>query len=67
MSLHYTFLSVFGWMLVEGINLYMKIVRVYGAEKSHLPLYCGIGWGVPAVVVAVSGGLKYDEYTMPNR
>ena len=52
---------------MEGINLYMKIVRVYGAEKSHLPLYCGIGWGVPAVVVAVSGALKYDEYTMPNR
>ena len=67
MVLHYAFLSVFGWMLAEGINLYIKIVKVYGSEKSRLPLYLGIGWGIPAVIVGVSGAMKYDSYTTPNR
>ena len=43
--LHYFFLSVFCWMLAEGIMLYLLIVRVFGtaAEKWYYLLI--LGWG----------------------
>ncbi|XP_072048356.1 adhesion G-protein coupled receptor D1-like [Amphiura filiformis] len=66
MLLHFLFLSVFGWMMVEGINLYFKIVKVYGSEKNRMPLYIGIGYGIPALIVAISGGLKFNNYTSPT-
>ena len=67
MLLHYLFLSVFGWMLVEGINLYYKIVKVYGSEKNRLPLYFGIGWGMPAPIVITSAGVRFHSYSATNR
>ncbi|XP_072048584.1 adhesion G-protein coupled receptor D1-like [Amphiura filiformis] len=66
MLLHFLFLSVFGWMMVEGINLYFKIVKVYGSEKNRMPLYIGIGYGIPAAIVIISGALKFDNYTSPT-
>ena len=67
MTLHFSFLSVFGWMLTEGINLYFKIVKVYGAEKNRMPLYVLLGYGVPAAIVIISGAVKYDSYTSQTR
>ncbi|XP_072041836.1 uncharacterized protein [Amphiura filiformis] len=66
MLLHYLFLAVFGSMLVEGINLYYKIVKVYGAEKNRLPIYMGIAWGLPAPIVIVTAGIKFEKYTSGN-
>ena len=67
MILHFTFLSVFGWMLAEGINLYFKIVKVYGAEKNRMPLYIFLGYGIPAATVIISGAVKFDSYTSQTR
>ena len=41
---HYLHTAVFTWMLVEGINLYIKLVKVFSVKK-HFPLYLAIGWG----------------------
>ena len=65
--LHYLFLSVFGWMMTEGIHLYFKIIKVYGAEESRLRYYIGIGWGLPAPIVILTAGIRFRSYTSNNR
>jgi hypothetical protein len=42
--------------------LYMLVVRVFGsvAEKWHYFLL--LGWGLPLPVVAISLGIRYDDY-----
>ena len=65
--LHYLFLSVFGWMMAEGIHLYFKIIKVYGAEESRLRYYIGIGWGLPAPIVILTAGIRFNTYTSHHR
>lgn len=43
--LHYFFLSVFAWMLAEGLHLYSLVVKAFGSEDSKHLCYYGIGWG----------------------
>lgn len=43
--LHFFFLSVFAWMLVEGLHLYSMVIKVFGSEGSKHFYYYGIGWG----------------------
>ncbi|XP_072047184.1 adhesion G-protein coupled receptor D1-like [Amphiura filiformis] len=63
LTLHYLYLAVFGWMLVEGLDLFYKIVKVYGSEQNRLPIYLGIGWGIPIPIVIVSAGIRFNSYT----
>ena len=65
--LHYLFLSVFGWLLVQGINIYYKIVKVYGAEASRLRYYLAIGWGFPAPIVIITASVRFKSYASLNR
>ncbi|XP_033645236.1 adhesion G protein-coupled receptor E3-like [Asterias rubens] len=60
--LHYFYLSVFGWMLVEGVHLYMKVVKVYGSENIKMYRYILIGWVAPAVICAISFGANNEGY-----
>ncbi|XP_072051763.1 uncharacterized protein [Amphiura filiformis] len=66
MTIHYLYMCVFCWMLVEGINLYIKIVLVFNTEKSKLLYYVLLGWGVPIVIVAVCAGVAWDQYATEN-
>ena len=43
--LHYFFTAVFGWMFVEGVHLYTKVVRVFSDGKSCKASYYILGWG----------------------
>ena len=43
--LHYCYTAVFIWMLVEGLHLYSKVVRVFGTERSRMTYYVFFGWG----------------------
>ncbi|NWV05589.1 AGRD1 protein, partial [Ptilonorhynchus violaceus] len=52
--LHFFFLSVFAWMLVEGFHLYSMVIKVFGSEESKHLYYYGIGWGCPLVISAIS-------------
>ncbi|XP_071807321.1 adhesion G protein-coupled receptor L3-like isoform X2 [Asterias amurensis] len=60
--LHFFYLSVFGWMLVEGVHLYMKVVKVYGSENIKMYRYILIGWVAPAVICAISFGANNGGY-----
>ncbi|XP_078410689.1 adhesion G-protein coupled receptor D1 isoform X1 [Cetorhinus maximus] len=60
--LHFFFLSVFSWMLVEGLHLYSMVIKVFGSEESKHFYYYGIGWGSPLVICIVSVTSAFDSY-----
>ncbi|CAB3980610.1 adhesion G- coupled receptor D1-like [Paramuricea clavata] len=54
--LYFFVLAVFGWMLCEGVIIYLQLVNVYTGLSlggKHLKVFYVIGWGIPVVVVAV--------------
>ncbi|XP_068747903.1 uncharacterized protein [Montipora capricornis] len=53
--LHYVLLSLFSWMLCEGVLLYILLVKVFGGIAEEKVKYFYIfGWGFPAIIVAIS-------------
>ncbi|XP_060078555.1 adhesion G-protein coupled receptor D1-like [Ylistrum balloti] len=62
MILHYFYTAMFVWMLVEGMHLYSKVVRVFSTERSRVIYYCGFGWGVPLVLVTISATADWEGY-----
>ncbi|MEQ2164283.1 hypothetical protein GOODEAATRI_005011 [Goodea atripinnis] len=51
--LHFFFLSVMTWMLLEGVQLYRMVVLVFNATIRPLYLYL-TGYGVPLGIVIIS-------------
>ena len=41
---HFSHITIFTWMLVEGIHLYVKLVKVFSVQKLYIT-YVIIGWG----------------------
>ncbi|XP_069922376.1 adhesion G-protein coupled receptor D1 isoform X1 [Oryctolagus cuniculus] len=64
--LHYFFLSVFAWMLVEGLHLYSMVVTVFGSEDSKHLYYYGTGWGFPLLICVISVSSAMDGYGTSN-
>ncbi|KAM7434431.1 hypothetical protein ABFA07_015464 [Porites harrisoni] len=64
--LHYFYLASFGWMLLEGVYLYIMVVEVFTSTVKLLYLYL-FAWGFPVIPVVISlvvgfkdgEGLKY--------
>ncbi|XP_077998085.1 uncharacterized protein LOC144451170 isoform X3 [Glandiceps talaboti] len=52
--LHFSFLSVFSWMMLEGVELYFLLVIIFRARHSRRKYYYMFGYGVPAIIVCVS-------------
>ncbi|XP_071786308.1 uncharacterized protein [Asterias amurensis] len=63
--LHYSLTAMFCWMLVEGIQLYLALVHVFGSS-SHIKKYLLLGWGAPLFIVGISVGVFYEEYAPPD-
>ncbi|XP_022790922.1 uncharacterized protein LOC111330348 [Stylophora pistillata] len=60
---HYLHTSLYTWMLVEAINLYAKIVKVFTFGKSYAT-YTMIGWGIPGVIVGLVAAIQPSTYDM---
>ena len=43
--LHYLFLSVFCWMLAEGVMLLLSVVDLWGTVTKRWYLLLPLGWG----------------------
>lgn len=41
---HFLHTTIFTWMLVEGIHLYVKLVKVFSVRRLYIT-YVIIGWG----------------------
>eukprot|EP00057_Strongylocentrotus_purpuratus_P012455 XP_011666929.1 PREDICTED: G-protein coupled receptor 126 [Strongylocentrotus purpuratus] len=62
--LHFTTLSSMSWMGVEGINMFLMVVRVM---DSYIPLFMMkasiIAWGLPAAIVLLTGAISRQNYS----
>ncbi|TKC38359.1 hypothetical protein EI555_001602, partial [Monodon monoceros] len=70
--LHYLFLACFFWMLVEAVMLFLmarnlKVVNYFSSRNIKMRYLCAFGYGLPALVVAVSAIIQPQGYGMYNR
>ncbi|XP_076265689.1 diuretic hormone receptor-like isoform X2 [Rhynchophorus ferrugineus] len=56
--LHYFHITTFFWMFVEGLYLYILVVRTLTRESFKLRVYLAIGWGTPLFFIIVWAVLK---------
>uniref|UniRef100_A0A1A7X7H3 CD97 molecule n=2 Tax=Iconisemion striatum TaxID=60296 RepID=A0A1A7X7H3_9TELE len=59
--LHFFYLSAFCWMCLEGIQLFRMVVLVFNTHFKTTYMMAG-GYGVPAVVVAISASVNAKGY-----
>ncbi|GAB1860249.1 Diuretic hormone receptor [Camponotus japonicus] len=65
--LHYFHLTNFFWMFVEGLYLYLLVVKTFTGDNIKLRLCLVIGWGVPILVIAMWGIAKsLDQKVMSH-
>ncbi|NXD13029.1 AGRG4 protein, partial [Nothocercus nigrocapillus] len=61
--LHYFLLAAFTWMCLESVHMYLALVKVFNV---YIPKYilklCIVGWGIPAIVIAVVLIINKDFY-----
>jgi len=55
--------ALFTWMLVEGINLYIKLVKVFSVKRQYVA-YLAIGWGIPTVIVGLISAIRPSTFDM---
>ncbi|OCT90347.1 hypothetical protein XELAEV_18018959mg [Xenopus laevis] len=65
--LHYILLCAFCWMTLESVLLFLTVrnlnaMNYLTSQRSHFPTACFIGFGVPAVIVAISAGVRSEGY-----
>ncbi|XP_051902717.1 adhesion G-protein coupled receptor G2, partial [Hippocampus zosterae] len=61
--LHYFLLAAFTWMGLEGVHMYLALVKVF---NMHVPRYIVwfslAGWGAPVIVVIIVIAVDKDNY-----
>ncbi|CAH3125439.1 unnamed protein product [Porites lobata] len=60
---HFSHTTIFTWMLVEGIHLYVKLVKVFSVQKLYIT-YVIIGWGIPVIIVGLVAAIRPLTYDM---
>uniref|UniRef100_UPI00398E745C adhesion G protein-coupled receptor E2-like n=1 Tax=Pristiophorus japonicus TaxID=55135 RepID=UPI00398E745C len=60
--LHYLFLACFMWMLLEGIQLYLMVVKVFLAQSLRGKYTYPAAYGVPALIVILSAIINPKGY-----
>jgi hypothetical protein len=60
--MHYLFMAVFGWMLCEGILLYLMLIVVFDTGKTYRYHFSALGWGLPLLIIGISFGIRHDDY-----
>uniref|UniRef100_A0A3Q2QMJ9 Adhesion G protein-coupled receptor E1 n=1 Tax=Fundulus heteroclitus TaxID=8078 RepID=A0A3Q2QMJ9_FUNHE len=63
--LHFFFLGVMTWMLLEGVQLYRMVVLVFNATIRPVYLYV-TGYGVPLGIVILSAIIRPGGYGTDN-
>ncbi|KAI2530643.1 adhesion G protein-coupled receptor G7 [Homo sapiens] len=60
--LHYFLLVTFTWNALSAAQLYYLLIRTMKPLPRHFILFISlIGWGVPAIVVAITVGVIYSQ------
>lgn len=58
--LHFFYLSAIFWMLVEGIQIYSSLVKVFGGGSKQKYFYL-LGWGFPLLYVTICLAITRTE------
>uniref|UniRef100_A0A8C0K3G1 Adhesion G protein-coupled receptor E3 n=1 Tax=Canis lupus dingo TaxID=286419 RepID=A0A8C0K3G1_CANLU len=71
-ALHYLYLASFTWMLLEGLHLFLTarnltVVNYSSVNKFMKKLMFPVGYGVPAIIVAISAASRPHLYGTSNR
>ncbi|XP_025149473.3 adhesion G protein-coupled receptor E3 isoform X2 [Bubalus bubalis] len=71
-ALHYLYLASFTWMLLEGLYLFLTarnltVVNYSSINRLMKWLMFPVGYGVPAVIVAISAASRPHLYGTPDR
>ncbi|KAF6305678.1 adhesion G protein-coupled receptor E3 [Rhinolophus ferrumequinum] len=71
-ALHYLYLASFTWMLLEGLHLFLTarhltVVNYSSVSRFMKKLMFPVGYGVPAVIVAISAAFGPHLYGTPDR
>ncbi|XP_066248043.1 protocadherin-like wing polarity protein stan isoform X1 [Euwallacea similis] len=61
-GLHYLWLASFSWMLVDAIHLYRMLTEMRDINHGPMRFYYTMGYVGPAVVVALSVGVRAHQY-----
>ncbi|XP_051982801.1 adhesion G protein-coupled receptor L1-like isoform X1 [Xyrauchen texanus] len=64
--LHFFLLSVFCWLCMETVQLYVLMVEVFESETSRRKYYYLTAYGFPTLVVAISTAIDYRSYGGPK-
>ncbi|XP_075453225.1 adhesion G-protein coupled receptor G6 isoform X3 [Ascaphus truei] len=60
--LHFFLLATFTWMGLEAVHMYIALVKVFNTYiRRYILKFCIIGWGLPAVVVAIVLASTYKK------
>ncbi|XP_048473794.1 adhesion G protein-coupled receptor E2-like [Rhincodon typus] len=60
--LHYLFLACFMWMLLEGVQLYLMVVKVFWTQSLRGRYTQPIAYGIPAIIVVISAAADPTGY-----
>ncbi|KAM6972556.1 adhesion G protein-coupled receptor L1-like [Aplochiton taeniatus] len=60
--LHFFLLSVFCWLCLEGVELYLLQGEVFEGRTSRRKYFYLCGYSIPGLVVAVSAAIDYRGY-----
>ncbi|XP_015422983.1 PREDICTED: adhesion G protein-coupled receptor E2, partial [Myotis davidii] len=71
-ALHYLYLASFTWMLLEGLHLFLTarnltVVNYSSVSRFMRKVMLPVGYGVPAVIVAISAASRPHLYGTPTR
>ncbi|XP_039073066.1 adhesion G-protein coupled receptor G4 [Hyaena hyaena] len=62
-ALHYFLLVSLTWMGLEGVHMYVSLVRVFNIYvPNYILKFCLVGWGIPGIMVAITLSVKKDLY-----
>ncbi|XP_006874780.1 PREDICTED: probable G-protein coupled receptor 112 [Chrysochloris asiatica] len=62
-ALHYFLLVSLTWMGLEAVHMYFALVKVFNTYvPNYILKFCLIGWGIPAILVAIILSVKKDLY-----
>ncbi|XP_056676974.1 putative adhesion G protein-coupled receptor E4P [Monodelphis domestica] len=66
-GLHYLYLAAFSWMFLEGMHLFLtvrnlKVANYTSTSRFKKKFMYPFGYGIPAVIVAVSAGIGPQGY-----
>lgn len=62
MGLHYVWLSVMCWSLVSSLHLYRMLTEMRDVNHGQMGFYHSLGYGLPAIIVGLSVGVRADQY-----